>query len=87
MEKINLFFSDVLRKQREPLNDEAIGILRDLFFPGAYAEDPNRRIIESEKDMLGAYAAWEAEQAKKPKPEEKVKPMTDEEIESLARLF
>ena len=90
MKDANLFFSEVLRKQREPLSDAVVEILRDLFFPGVYAEDPNRQLLESEKDMMSAYNRWEAEQAaqaKKHEAEKPLPPMTDAEIEEIAKMF
>lgn len=85
MEKdLNLFFSDVIKKHT--LTEEQGLALQEMFFPGLNS-DPNKARLESVKDMTSAYTEWQVKQARKPKPEEKVKPMTDEEIESLASMF
>ena len=85
MEKdLNLFFSDVIRKHT--LTEEQALSLQQMFFPGL-DENPNKALMESVKDMTSAYTEWQVKQARKPKAEEKVNPMTDEEIESLASIF
>lgn len=84
MEKdLNLFFADELRKRT--LTDEQSITLQEVLFPG-WDDDPNKARMESAKDMTAAYTLWAAEQAKKPQ-EEKVKPMSDEEIENLASIM
>jgi hypothetical protein len=85
MEKdLNLFFSDVIKKHT--LTEEQALNLQKMFFPGL-DENPNKALMESVKDMTTAYLEWSAAQAKKPKPQEKAKPMTDAEIEALASMF
>lgn len=60
--------------------------LQEMLFPG-WDDDPNKARMESVKDMTAAYTKWELEQSKKPKAPEKVKPMTDEEIDALASIL
>lgn len=85
MEKdLNLFFSDVLKKRK--LTEEQSLTLQEMLFPG-WDSDPNKARMESIKDMTAAYTEWEIEQTKKPKTPEKVKPMTDAEVEALASMF
>lgn len=85
MENSNLFFADVMR--RHELTEEQEMTLQEWFFPGFPNESPNKQRMESVMDMMGAYTKWQSDQAKKTKPQEKVKPMSDEEIECLAKLF
>lgn len=82
MEKdLNLFFADVLKKHT--LTEEQSLTLQEMLFPG-WDSDPNKARMESVRDMTDAYIEW---QAKKPKTPEKVKPMTDAEVEALASMF
>ena len=85
MEKdLNLFYCDVLKKHT--LTDEQALALQQMFFPGL-DENPNKALMESVKDMTTAYLEWSAAQAQQPQPEEKVEPMSDAEIDSLAEMF
>lgn len=85
MEKnLNLFFADVLRKRT--LTEEQSMTLQEMLFPG-WDDDPNKARMESVKDMTTAYAKWEMEQERKPKPEEPLPPMSDKEIDELASII
>ncbi len=80
-QNLNLFFADELRKRT--LTDEQSIALQEMLFPG-WDDNPNKARMESVKDMTAAYTKWKIEQEKNPKAPEKVKPMTDAEIEDLA---
>ncbi len=82
MEKLNEFYADLLKKNGK-LTSVQEDLLQKAFFPGWADDEPNKRIMDSLRSLQTAYNKWEAEQVKKPK-EEKVKPMTDAEIEALA---
>jgi len=85
MEKnLNLFYADVLRKRT--LTDEQSMALQEMLFPGL-DEDPNRARMESVKDMTAAFTKWEMEQSKKTESEKPLPPMSDEEVDELARLL
>ena len=85
MEKdLNLFFADVL-KERGELTEEQSDQLQRALFPGL-DNDPNKRLVESVKDMTRAYNQWAHKRSKK-KEEENVKPMSDDEIDELANLM
>ena len=88
MEKANLFFSEVMRKHT--LTEEQINTLQSWFFPGFYDENPNRQLMESTKDMMSAYTQWEARQqalAKEAEQKKPLPPMTDAEIDEIAKMF
>jgi len=78
------FFADTLRTR--DLTDEDELTLQRMLFP-ALSEDKNKAVLESTADMMSAFARWEAEQDRKPKPQPKVEPMSDEEIDSLAAIW
>ena len=84
MEKnLILFFADELRKRS--LTEEQSAVLQEVLFP-AWDNTP-KSLTEAAMDMARAYERWSIEQEKMPKPTEKVKPMSNEEIEALASMM
>ncbi|MGM9687158.1 MAG: hypothetical protein ACI3YI_13195 [Bacteroidaceae bacterium] len=81
---MNLFFADVL-KERGELTEEQSDQLQRMLFPGL-DDDPNKRLVESVKDMTRAYDKWTHKRSKK-KETDNVKPMSDDEIDELANMM
>lgn len=83
MEKLNQFYSDLLKRSGK-LTDEQQDLLQQAFFPGWAEDNPNKQMLDSTRDFTNAYTKWEAEH---PKLQKKNKVMTDEEIDALAAIF
>ena len=82
MEKLNQFYSDLLRKCGK-LTSSQEERLRETFFPGWADLNPNERMMDSLRDFQKAFNKWEAErEAEKPLPS-----MTDAEIDEIAKMF
>ena len=82
--RMTLFFADTLRER--DLTDEDELALQLLLFP-SFSEDKNKAVLESTADMMSAFTRWEAKQGKEQKPQPKVEPMTEAEIDEIAQMF
>ena len=86
MEKLNEFYADLLKKT-STLTKVQEDLLQRAFFSGWADDDPNKQLMDSLHDFTSAYIKWEKEQARKPKPEEPLPPMSDEEVDALAAIL
>ncbi len=83
MERLNEFYSDLLKKAGK-LTSTQEDLLQKAFFPGWPDDDTNKQMMDSLRDFTSAYSKWEMEQTNKPKPDEPLPPMSDKELEELA---
>ena len=82
MNNSNKFFADRLL-QISTLSDEQENALQAILFPSIEA-DPNMALLDSTRQMMEAYTAWERKEANK-QPD--VKPMSEAEIDALAAIM
>lgn len=83
---INKFYADLLLKSGK-LTSVQEELLQKAFFPGWADDSPNKQMMDSLRDFQRAYNNWEAEQNKKPKPQPRLEPMSDKEIDEIASMF
>ena len=83
--KLAKFYADTLRTRE--LTDEQSMALQQMLFPGV-GDDEAARLRDGALDVANAFTRWEAKQSKQTdKDEHHVTPMSEEEIEELARML
>lgn len=79
------FFAEKIAKKiwTEADTEKMLDLL-DPVWPNSTPQEEARHVAQRVLDFAKEFAEWEARQ---PKPEEKMKPMTEAEIEALARML
>lgn len=86
MENLNFFYSDLLRNSGK-LTSAQEELLQKVFFPGWADDSPNKQMMDSLRDFQAAYDKWEREQEREPTSKPDVKPMSEAEIDEIAKMF